>query len=143
MNLSSGHYLLRLQRIYARVPPRTTRKPTFSPGRWGEMATKAMQPRAGGHIPWRMKTLWLFEPRSARIAGMASLQRFMTLLDGFAEVLACAREHGWDGPRVTSTLGPVLRFRICDALRFAIAHQERHMLQIERTLEQVTGSQAA
>jgi hypothetical protein len=39
-----------------------------------------------------------------------------------------------DGAKVTSTLGPILRFKVGDAFRFPLAHQERHMLQIERTL---------
>jgi hypothetical protein len=84
-----------------------------------------------------MKTLGMFEPRSARLVGQASLDRFLELLDRFEKVLLQARTRGWEGPRVTSTLGPVLRFKVCDALRFPIAHQERHMLQIERTLQEV------
>ncbi|MEO5584289.1 MAG: hypothetical protein ABIQ75_02450, partial [Flavobacteriales bacterium] len=44
-----------------------------------------------------------------------------------------------ESPRITSTLGPVLRFKIGDAFRFMIAHQERHFLQIERSLQAVAG----
>jgi hypothetical protein len=42
-----------------------------------------------------------------------------------------------EGEKVTSTLGPILRFKVGDAFRFPIAHQQRHMLQIERVLEEV------
>lgn len=137
MNLSSGHYLDRLQRIYASPSRRTTRNSTFEPGRWGEMGVKAMRPDANGRISWHMKTLWMFEPKSARTVGYASLDRFVEMLDGFTKILQEAREKGWEGPRVTSTLGPLLRFKVCDAIRFPIAHQERHMLQIDHTLEMI------
>ncbi|MEO8734696.1 MAG: hypothetical protein ABI373_10230, partial [Flavobacteriales bacterium] len=52
-------------------------------------------------------------------------------------LLEKALSQGLEGPRITSTLGPVLRFKIGDAFRFTIAHQERHFLQIERALKAV------
>ena len=48
-----------------------------------------------------------------------------------------ARTRGLEGEKVTSTLGPILRFKVGDAFRFPIAHHQRHMLQIERVLEVV------
>ena len=34
--------------------------------------------------------------------------------------------------KVTSSLGPIIRFKVGDAFRFPVAHQQRHFLQIER-----------
>lgn len=137
MNLSSSHYLKRVQRIYAERRDALHKRETYSPGSLGERTVHAMRPDGQGRISWRMRTLWMFEPRAERVAGHASLDRFVAMVDGFIEVLRSARIHGLEGPRVTSTLGPILRFKLGDAIRFPVAHQERHMLQIERTLEQL------
>ncbi|MBL7952998.1 MAG: DinB family protein [Flavobacteriales bacterium] len=137
MNLSSGHYLRRVQRIYAGRKEGIRKSENYVPGSFGERSVRAMRPDAQGRITWRMRTLWLFEPRTDRVVGHASLDRFVNVIDGFIDVLQIARDHGWEGPRVTSTLGPLLRFKLGDAIRFPVAHQERHMLQIQRTLEQL------
>ncbi len=37
--------------------------------------------------------------------------------------------------KVTSSLGPIIRFKAGDAFRFPVAHQQRHFLQIERLVK--------
>lgn len=137
MNLSSGHYLVRVQRIYAQRRTSLRKRGTYVPGPMGERMVHAMRPDAQGRISWRMRTLWMFEPRTERVVGHASLDRFIAMVDGFIDALQLAKVHGLEGPRITSTLGPILRFKLGDAIRFPVAHQERHMLQIQRTLEQL------
>ncbi|MBK9762684.1 MAG: hypothetical protein IPO87_04815 [Flavobacteriales bacterium] len=53
------------------------------------------------------------------------------------QLLNEAKEKGIEGEKITSTLGPILRFKAGDAFAFPIAHQERHWLQIERTLKEL------
>lgn len=137
MNLSSGHYLKRVQRIYADRRKALRKRDTYTPGSLGERTVHAMRPDAQGRISWRMRTLWMFEPRTEQVVGHASLDRFVAMVDGFIDALQLAKVHGLEGPRITSTLGPILRFKLGDAIRFPVAHQERHMLQIERTLQQL------
>lgn len=137
MNLSSGHYYRRLQALYAKPAGSLRPSDTFLPGRWGQLAVQAMNPKADGTIGWRMRTLGMFEPRTTITEGWAAFGRFEAMLAGFQELLALADKRGLEGPRITSTLGPILRFKVGDAFRFPIAHQQRHMLQIERVLQVV------
>ena len=134
MNLSSGHYHDRLQRLYAQENNGLRFRTTFVPGRWGDFSTKAMDPKADGTIGWRMKTMALFEPRNVATTGWQALDRFEALCHGFIGLLERAKTRGLEGEKVTSTLGPILRFKVGDAFRFPIAHQRRHWLQIERVL---------
>lgn len=136
MVLTSGHYLKELQKIYQDPGSRLRWSESFRPGYFGEMGVHAMRPGEHGKISWKMKTLGIFEPRSNGEV-LEPLQRFRHVLEGFIELLGIARTRGLEGRKVVSTLGPILRFKAGDAFRFPIAHQERHFLQIQRTLEQL------
>lgn len=137
MNLSSGHYFRRLERLYANENNNLRFRTHYVPGRWGEFSTSAMRPKADRSIGWRMRTMAMFEPRLGPVTEVQSLDELRSMLHGFIGLLERARTRGLEGEKVTSTLGPILRFKVGDAFRFPIAHQERHFLQIERTLEQV------
>ena len=135
MNLSSGHYHRHLERLYANENNGLRFRTTYTPGRWGDYSTKAMEPKPDGRIDWRMKTMGMFEPRDVATTGWQALDDFEAMCHGFIGLLERARTRGLEGEKVTSTLGPILRFKAGDAFRFPIAHQRRHWLQIERTLE--------
>ncbi len=49
-------------------------------------------------------------------------------------LLEIAKRTDLNVMRITSSLGPIIRFKAGDAFRFPIAHQVRHFLQLERTL---------
>lgn len=137
MNLSSGHYHRHLERLYANENNGLRFRTTFTPGRWGDYSTTAMDPKADGTINWRMKTMALFEPRNVATTGWQALDDFEAMCHGLIGLLERARTRGLEGEKVTSTLGPILRFKAGDAFRFPIAHQRRHWLQIERVLAEV------
>lgn len=138
MNLSSGHYYKVLRTLYADPRSGLRQRSTFEPGFWGELMAKGMAPKGDGSIGWKMKTFARFEPRTEDNAGSRAIDGFQDILRGFDTLLEQARTRGLDGAKVVSTLGPVLRFKAGDAFRFPIAHQERHLLQIERTIAAVT-----
>lgn len=135
MNLSCGHYLAHLRKAYADPRSHFTRSDEHRPGFWGGMLTRTMQPTDDGRIKLPMPTLRIFEPRQAPAKRLVALDEFIAMLEGFRALLDVAATRGMEGPRITSTLGPLFRFKVADAFSFAIAHQERHLLQIDRTLE--------
>ncbi|MEZ4756131.1 MAG: DinB family protein [Flavobacteriales bacterium] len=141
MNLSSGHYHRLLQRLYANENNGLRFRSTFTPGLLGQYSVNAMTPKPNGDIPMRMRTLRMFDPaRTAQLDPgdeLAPLLRFREMLQGFMGLLERARTRGLEGEKVTSTLGPIVRFKAGDAFRFPIAHQERHFLQIDRLLKEV------
>lgn len=132
LNLLSGHYLRHLERAYASGG--FTRAARHRPGYWGGKLTRMMQPRPDGSVPRPMSTLWIFEPRKAPSKRLAALDECIAMVQRLRDVLDKAERDGLEGPRITSTLGPIFRFKAADAFSFATAHQERHLLQIDRTL---------
>ncbi|MCB0793655.1 MAG: DinB family protein [Flavobacteriales bacterium] len=139
MSLSSEHYLKGLQRAYADPRSRFVRAEQYKAGPLGEWSVRSMDPGVEGRIRMKMRTMDRFVPKADLDKPREVFQRFRGILNGFLALLPQAREMGIQGPRIVSTLGPVLKFRIGDALRFPVAHQQRHMLQIARTLEQLGG----
>lgn len=139
MNLSSGHYHRHLQRLYANENNGLRFRTTFTPGFWGERLTRGMAPRPDRTIGWKMRTMAMFDPaRSGKPSlteGWQALDSFCAMCHGMIALLERSRTRGLEGEKVTSTLGLLLRFKAGDAFRFPVAHQQRHMLQIERTLE--------
>lgn len=136
MNLSSGVYARGLRSAFDARAGRYAANPVFTPGRIGAFSTRAMLPRPDGRIAWRMKTLRLFDPPRQRGASAESITRFIALCEEFLRLLAIARRTDLNRMRITSSLGPIIRFKAGDAFRFPIAHQERHFIQIERLLDQ-------
>ncbi len=135
LNVPGGHYLRHLRKAYADPHARFVRASTHEPGRWGGLLTRTMRPREDGSMPMRVRTLWLFEPRQAPAKRLGALDDLLGQVETFQAVLDQAAQRGFEGPRITSTLGPVIRFKTADAFRFTIAHQGRHLLRIDRTLE--------
>lgn len=143
LNISSGHYLHRLDRAYSDNSRRMVYRSEFIPGRWGEKLSNDMRPKADGSVNKPMRTLWFFEPKAARTKGIKSLIEFRALLEDQRDLLELACTKGLEGPLVTSTLGPIFRFKVGDAFRFSIAHQQRHFAQIERALRMITEREKA
>ena len=132
--LSSGIYLRGLERVFevraAHFPPNAT----FKPGLLGNYFTKGMTPAPDGSIRNRMKTLRMFDPPRNQGASIESIDRFIDLCTRFQHLLERARHTDLNRMRVTSSLGPIIRFKAGDAFRFPIAHHQRHFLQLERAL---------
>lgn len=134
MVLSSSIYEKGLQQVFDRKADQFTFNPVFKPGLLGAYSVKSMLPRLDGSIPMRMRTLGRFEPRKLQGASTASIDSFIRMCEGWRSLLDRARTTDLNAMKVTSSLGPIIRFKAGDAFRFPIAHQVRHFLQIERLL---------
>lgn len=134
MCLSSGIYLRGLEHVFDGCADNLRFDPEFRPGMLGEYFTKSMLPRPDGTISNRMRTMRMFDPPRNSGASLESIDRFIDLCERFSELLERARKTDLNRMKVSSSLGPIIRFKAGDAFRFPIAHQQRHFLQLERTL---------
>lgn len=134
LNMSSGIYMRGLQDVFARKAAGLKSNPVFKPGLLGEYFTKAMLPKPDGRIGSKMRTMKIFDPARNQGASKESIARFVAMCQAFLLLLERSRSSDLDRMKVTSSLGPIIRFKAGDAFRFPIAHQVRHFLQIERLL---------
>lgn len=134
LNMSSGIYLRGLQEVFARKAAGLEPNPVFKPGMLGEYFTKSMLRKPDGRIGSRMRTMKMFDPARNQGASNESIARFIVMCEKFLALLDKSRGTDLNRMKVTSSLGPIVRFKAGDAFRFPIAHQVRHFLQIERLL---------
>lgn len=134
MVLSSGIYVRGLERVFDQRADGLPFNPSFRPGLLGDYFTKGMMPKPDGTIRNRMRTMRMFDPPRNNGASLESIDHFIDLCERFLRLLDRARRSDLNRMKVTSSLGPIVRFKAGDAFRFPIAHQQRHLLQLERVL---------
>lgn len=134
LNLSSGVYVRGLEDVFTRKAASHRPNNEFVPGLLGGWFTTGLEPKPGGAIKWRMRTMKMFDPARNEGATLDSITRFIDLCSRLLVLLEKARTTDLNKLRVISSLGPIVRFKAGDAFRFPIAHQRRHFLQIERIL---------
>ncbi|MCC6838979.1 MAG: DinB family protein [Flavobacteriales bacterium] len=137
INLSSSMYVRGLEAVFRRDAAKYRPNTAFKPGYLGNWFTQGLQPGADGGIRWKMRTLKHFDPARQHGASLESIGKFIELCNRLLALLEQAHHTDLNKMRVASSLGPIIRFKAGDALRFPVAHQERHFLQIERMLSLV------
>lgn len=88
-----------------------------------------MKPLPDGTIRKPMSTLGSYNPSKQTTKNDQALQEFLGHLNDLLDLLKKARTVNLEKHRITSTLGPILRFKLGDTYRFHIAHMQRHLLQ--------------
>ncbi|MCB0479843.1 MAG: DinB family protein [Flavobacteriales bacterium] len=138
MNLSSGHYINRLEISIPKAISKNQKfNPNFTPGFFGNKFSIGMLPDDKGNLSNSMKTFFFFEPKKAPSKKRNSYSEFIQLQHRTVALLEDCKQLDLNKNKVVSTLGPILIFKAGDAFRFAIAHNIRHILQVKRVLEKV------
>lgn len=136
LNIFGRHYLPLAEKGIAKSKGGNN-KSTFSSGFMGEKLTNTMKPKPNGEIPSPMGTLKKFDPAKQNLPTKNTLDEFIQQQHTLLKLLKTAHQQDLEGVRVTSTLGPIIRFKLGDTYRFMIAHIQRHLLQIEKRLKEV------
>ncbi len=108
---------------------------TFQPGWLGGYFVKSMQPR-GNNIPNPMKTFKHKNPILTSVPDNAA-ERFLRQQGELLCILKKARQTDIQKLRIPTTLGRFPKISLGDGFAFLIAHEERHLLQIQNTLAEL------
>ena len=135
LNRTYDWYLPQLKKSFLQISSAKA-KLSYRPGYFGQKMTEGSQPTQG-KIRFRMKTFKKFEPHTDDQKAEQVLQTYLENQRQFEQYLEQAKNIHLGKIRVTSAVGPILRFKLGDCFRFLIAHEERHLLQAQRILEEV------
>lgn len=116
---------------------RKFRNPTsyFIAGWLGDYFTRLMAPKEG-QVVNKMKA-----PRGHRPDFHADakpvLDEFVQQQQKLLDLLELARERNIGALRVPTSLSKLIRLKLGDTFRFLVAHEQRHFVQVRRTLDAV------
>jgi len=134
LNTADDHYIdLFEQRLASAI--KIEPKYEFKSGMLGNYFTKSMKPKADGTIPSKMKTLSKFQPKPERMS--TCIEIFLKDQVKMLDILEKSRTADLNKLKVHSAIGKIINFKMGDALRFVIAHNQRHILQAEKVLEEL------
>lgn len=94
--------------------------------------TQGLAPTKEGHIKHKMKTMKPFQADDS--LDRKVVERFLNNLNRFDKILVQVQHSDLRSFKVTTALGPILKFYLGDALDFVHAHNLRHAQQIKNTL---------
>lgn len=123
----------------------TQPRPHFNPGWLGDYFTKLMLPGQDNTIARKMKA-----PKNAIPAthpdAQEMLEEFIKHQHQLLLILQVAATADLQKIRIPISISRIIRLKLGDVLRFVIAHQQRHFVQIQHILEhlqKITGKQAS
>ncbi len=135
LNITGDHYLPRIKQSVEKAVCKCQKNKTVYTSGWvGEMAVESTKPTVEGAIPKPMKTFKkTFDPQAIASDEKSAIPEFLRQQEQLLHYLQQAKSVNLNRNRITSLI-PILRFRLGDAFRFLIAHEQRHILQARNVL---------
>lgn len=133
LNLYNDYYLPTFVKIIDKGKSSNLKpRPTYRSGWLGAYLTNSMKPK-GERISNVMNT---FKDKNPILTSVPDnvVERFFEQHRQYLQILAQAAETDIQKLRMPTTLGAFPKIRLGDGLAFVVGHEERHLLQIQRTL---------
>ena len=108
-------------------------KDYYKPSWVGNMSEKTMRPDSKGKINYAVRTFRSLRPDVN--VQYDTIEKFLSDQDRFLKILDKSSDLDFGKNRVKTVLGNFLTLKYGDALRFVTAHAERHIKQIQNTLD--------
>jgi uncharacterized damage-inducible protein DinB len=134
LNVYSRHYLPLIEQA---IKEEEGNGGTYRSGWLGEYFTKLMQPLPDGTLSKKMQSPANAQPVQA-LNAIAVKTAFRLHQDTLIALLQKAHLANWQKQRIPTSLSSWITLRLGDTLRFFVAHEYRHLLQMERILQQTS-----
>ncbi len=133
INLANRHYVETMEQKIEQAITNGSQPVSHYVNGWiGKKSIKAMTPTPKKEIKSKMKTLKRFRPQLQHKSDKDTVfEEFFDLTDRLKSQIQQAKLVNVNEVRIVSALGPLLKFKLGDALGFVIGHTQRHILQIK------------
>ena len=133
------HYREKLVKVLAGSPKTETAPTVFKPGWMARLAINSIRPK-DGERKMKMKTLGKFKPeQETALDPEVVFAVFFDHQEHLKAQILEARKRVVGRRKLSSAIGPLVRFTVPEAIEFVLTHEERHVLQCRETLEQIEG----
>jgi hypothetical protein len=128
--LSGQFYVEEIQKQFVKfIPEREPLDIDFHSGILGNFLAKSMKPGQKGKIRFKMKTMKRMEPGKSDINIRKLFNDFQVYQTNILSVIEKSRYYNINTIKVNSSIGRILKFKLGNALRFVVAHNQRHIQQ--------------
>ena len=131
LNVYCRHYLPLIEQA---IQKEQGKQGTYQSGWLGEYFTKLMQPLPDGKLSKKMKAPAKAQPVQA-LNAVAVKTEFRQHQEKLIQLLQNAHFANWQKQRIPTSLSKWISLRLGDTLRFFVAHEYRHLLQMQRILQ--------
>ena len=135
LNRTFELYMPRLEEAFSESGKRTDVREEAHIRASRALMVKSIAPK-GSKRPFKMKTFSFFEPKEGQSVEQI-LQRYLDYRQQFNGYLKDARVRDIDLVVIPSAIKQ-LSFRIPEALKFLLCHEQRHIVQLSEALEAAT-----
>ena len=140
LNLYGNFYLPEIEKQMLNRE-RSMRTEKFKPGFIGNYFANLMQVK-DGTVKKKMKSPKDKNPVNSALT-TTTIDRFLKQQDRLEQLLADARYVDLTNIKTAISLTPYIRLRLGDTFRFFVYHIERHVLQANKVLRELTGDKTA
>jgi uncharacterized damage-inducible protein DinB len=140
LNFYNDFYLNAINRAIAGRQLRNGSR-LYKPGWLGAYFVKLMKPLSDGQLVKRMKAPKNSVPK-IQPNGALQLNLLIQSQEQLLQLLDRLQELPLGSIRIPTSLSPLIRLKLGDTVQFLIAHQQRHMLQAGRCLQQLQPREA-
>jgi len=128
--LSGQYYIDEINnRLTGETPESNPLNLDFKPGIIGNYSVKSMKPGPSGEITGKMKTFKRMEPGKSNLDQEGVLADFARYQADLNAVIEKSKYYNLNKVKIRSSIGNLIRFKLGDALRFVVAHNQRHIQQ--------------
>jgi hypothetical protein len=108
----------------------------FNSSFWGEYFTKTMRPTNIFEVKNKMKAMKNHTfPNSLNVNTV--FNEFLEHQQKLLQLLEISRDRDLNAIKVPITLSKFIKFKLGDAFRFLVAHEQRHIVQARNTMQKV------
>ncbi len=128
--LSGQYYINQInKKLSSKIPGADPLDLDFKPGIIGNYSVKGMKPGPSGEITNKMKTFKRMEPGKSNLDQEGVLADFARYQADLITVIEKSKYYNLNKVKIRSSIGNLIRFKLGDALRFVVAHNQRHIQQ--------------
>ncbi|WP_127136387.1 DinB family protein [Flagellimonas oceanensis] len=141
LNIAYGPYRNQLDEVIPKMTDSNEEQKPFRARPWQKMIIEMQRPK-GTRRKWKMKTMKRFEPLLDRknIIGKEKVKEifreFFELHGHLKDSILKSRNKDVSKIKITSGIGPIVKFYPPESFEFLLCHLERHMVQIDEILNQ-------
>lgn len=134
LNSYGNYYLPAIKKAIANAKNKQGNA-AFKSGWLGNYFTNLMQPKADGSLPKKMQSPKNHQPQNNGESHLV-IAEFIEQQEQFLNLLEKAKQLDLNNIKVPISIAPFIKLKLGDVFMFLIAHNQRHVLQAEKAIEQ-------